>query len=334
MSDNTDMTREQALEQLLRKAPPRPVPAGAEEAKARSAVHEEWTRVVRQRTRRSNVAKFALAATVLVAAFLSFNLFRTNGVAPVQVATIDKSFGSIYLIGERSELRETRELELIVAGQAVKTGRGSGLGLALLNGASLRVDEDTRIEFDDASTVRLHSGRVYVDSDPLTAAASSADSVSIVTSQGVVTHLGTQYMTAFRGTELSVSVREGRVTVEGSYHDATVMPGQRVILRGSQRPTVTNIATYGDAWSWTEDMAPGVELDGKSIYDFLQWVGHETGHKIRFETPGAERVAHDFTLEGTVASSPAKALHLWMMTVDLAYRMEDGVIYISEIGAR
>lgn len=331
MSDYTDMTREKALEELLRQAPPRPVPGEAEEAMARAAVHGEWNAIVRRRARRRNLIRFAVAATVLLAAFVSFDLYRTNGIAPAQVATIDKSFGSIYLIGERSELRETAELESIVTGQAVKTGNDSGLGLALSSGASLRVDEDTRIEFVDETTVRLLAGRVYVDTNPKVV---DEATIRVVTAQGEVTHLGTQFMTTFRDTELSVSVREGRVAVDGTYHDATVTPGRRVVLRGSQRPVMTNIAAHGDAWRWTEDMAPSVDFDGRSVHEFLQWVGRETGYAVRFETPDAEQAARDFKLKGTVHSSPTKALHLWMMTVDLAYRMEDGVIFISETGAR
>lgn len=334
MSDYTDMTREKALEALLRQAPPRPVPGDAEKAKARAAVHNEWSGVVRHRSRRRNLARLAIAATVLLAAFVSFNLFRTNGVAPPRVAMIDKSFGSIYLIGERSELLETGDLESIVAGQVVKTGAASGLGLATSSGASLRVDQDTRIEFVDESTVRLQAGRIYVDTNPATITGVDSGTVRVVTSQGQVTHLGTQFMTAFNGTELSVSVREGRVAIDGTYHDATVTPGRRIVLRGSQRPEITNIAAYGDAWRWTEDMAPSADFDGRSIYEFLQWVARETGYAIRFETPDAERVAHDFKLRGTVQTSPTKALHLWMMTVDLAYRMEDGVIFISETSVR
>ena len=334
MSDHTDVTREETIEQLLGKAPPRPVPAKADEARARAAVQDEWRSLVRQRARRNNVARFAIAATVVLAAFVSFNMFRTNGVAPAQVATIDRSFGSIYLLGDRSELRETSDLESIVTGQTVRTGAQSGLGLVLSSGASLRVDEDAQIEFVDESTMHLHGGRVYVDTRPRILVGAGDRNLHIVTAQGVVTHIGTQYMTTYRGTELSVSVREGRVAVEGAYHDVTVARGKRVVLRGSQRPLVTNIAAYGEAWSWAEDMAPSADFDGRSIFDFLQWVGRETGHEIRYETPAAEQLAHEKTLEGVVDSPPVRALHLWMMMADLAYRMEDGVIYISETGNR
>lgn len=323
--ENTSMAKDEALERLLSQAPRRPVPSTADEAKARAAVQSEWRNVVHRQSRRRNVVRFALAATVLVAAFLSFNVFRTNGIAPVQVATIDKSFGSIYLLGERSELHETSNLESVVAGQSVKTGPDSGLGVVMGTGPSLRVDEQTRIEFMDDGTVHLYTGRVYVDSNE--------GSIIIVTDQGVVTHRGTQYMTAIDGTELSVSVRAGEVAIDGAFHDTTVTPGQLVTMRGSQRPRVANIAVYGNAWNWAAEMAPSKDFDGKTVLQFLDWVSHETGLDFEFETPRAEKLASG-TLSGKLDLPPMRALTLRMKSADLDWRIEDGVIYIRETGTQ
>jgi len=288
-------------------------------------VQGEWRNVVHRQSRRRNVVRFALAATVMIAAFLSFNVFRTNGIAPAQVATIDKSLGSIYLLGERSELHETSDLESVVAGQSVKTGPDSGLGIVMGTGPSLRVDEQTRIEFVNTGTVHLYSGRIYVDSNQ--------GSMTIVTEQGVVTHLGTQYMTAIDGAELSVSVREGKVAVDGAFHDTTVTPGQQVTMRGSQRPRVANIAVHGDAWKWAEEMAPTADFDGKTVRQFLEWVSHETGLDFEFETPRAEKLASG-TLSGKLDLPPMRALTLRMKSADLEWRIEDGVIYIRETGTQ
>ena len=92
-------------------------------------------------------------------------------------------------------------------GQVVETRTNSALGLVWGSGGSLRLDEDTRLEFIDEKTVFLYRGRVYFDS--IHSDGSDSTSLVIKTSQGVVTHIGTQYMASIDGDELIVSVREG-----------------------------------------------------------------------------------------------------------------------------
>ena len=53
----------------------------------------------------------AVAATV--------NVLRVPSALPVPVATIDKTSGSIYLLGEQSELRETQDLAELTTGQVL-----------------------------------------------------------------------------------------------------------------------------------------------------------------------------------------------------------------------
>ena len=105
------------LEDLLRHASPRPVPSPADEAAARTAV----------RRRRRRVLQYALAASVVLAAFAAFNSFRIQLAPPVPVGTIAKHFGAVYLLGESSELQRTGDLATVLVGQTIVTDADAGL---------------------------------------------------------------------------------------------------------------------------------------------------------------------------------------------------------------
>ena len=332
---DTTMSSHDALDDLLSQASPRPVPPTRDETQVRAAVHAEWSTVTRRRRTRRRFAMIAVAASVLVAVFVSLNSIRLPDTAVVQVATISKSFGSIYLLGERTELQETNSLTVVSTGETIVTGNDSGLGLMWGKGASLRIDADTRVVFVSPSEIYLRSGRVYFDSQPFASPSNSArafvEEFVIRTDHGSVTHQGTQYTTYADAIKLSVSVREGEVTIDGNYINETVTAGRQVTFNGSRRSSVVNISRYDDAaWSWIEQLGPVADFDGRTVHEFLLWVSHETGLRLQFVTDAAADLARRHELRGTVATGPTKALRIWMMGIDLDWRIENGIIYISE----
>ena len=121
---------EQSLEQLLSKASPRPVPDPADAAAARQAVRTEWQAVSGKHQSRKRMFRFAVAATVLIGVFSLFNGFRVPDIDVVRVASIQKSFGSIYVLGEQSRLTLADDLAVIHAGQTIVTGDDGGIALA------------------------------------------------------------------------------------------------------------------------------------------------------------------------------------------------------------
>jgi len=324
-----------AIEALLREAPPRPAPSAEDMAGVREAVRDEWAAVTGRRRSRRRLVSFAAAATVILAVAATVNLLQVPSALPVPVATIDKTSGSIYLLGEQSELHETKNLAELTAGQTLVTGPDSGAGIAWSNGGSLRIDEDTRVEFVSPDEIMLRSGRVYFDSQPTSLKAgitqSSIASFAIRTDQGVVRHVGTQYMTGIDGGALTVSVREGRIEVEGTYHTGSAKAGERLSLAGSNRPSITNISRHGEAWGWVEQMAPEIDIDQRSAYEFIGWAGRESGLEIRYVSDAVERRAHDATMKGTTANlEPQVALHTLLQTTDLNAHIEDGWIIVNE----
>ena len=277
-SDNLAMSGSDAVEALLEKAAPRPAPPDGVEHDVRQAVRAEWAMTTRRRRRRRLSAGFAVAATVTLALAFTLASFRQSGVMPVEVASIDRRNGTIHVQSDSSGVLEPVDTTSIATGQILTTGDNSIAGLTWLNGGSLRVDSNTRIEFVTADKVFLHSGKVYFDSyGAITGSGLTIDSI-----HGAVSHVGTQYMIETGPASLVVSVREGEVSIDGHYHDQTVFEGQRVQMTGSARPSVTNTTGAGDEWAWIEAVSPRISVDGMTVYDFLQWVGRETGHNVQF----------------------------------------------------
>lgn len=323
----------EALEDLLRHASPRPTPSKGDEAAVRAAVHQEWRELTGKRQTRRRLVRYAMAAAVLIGVFAGFNLFRGPTVAAIQVATIEKNIGPVYLLGEEAELRETGDLANIMSGQVIVTGSNAGLSIAWGSGGSIRIDENSRVEFTDRRSVFLEAGRVYFDSQsaPMIAGsdASGTPGVTLRTEFGEIEHLGTQYMTEIDADTLIISVREGQVAIDGTYHDHVASPGQQVRLRGTLQPSVLSISGYGEAWAWVNRTTPTADVEGKSLHEFLTWVCRELGLELEFEGR-AESVARDAILKGRIDTEPAEALRLRLAMAALDWRIDEGVIYISE----
>ena len=320
-----------ALEELLRHASPRPVPSQEDQAAAREAVREEWRNVASKRQTRLRVTRFAIAATVLIGVFAGLNAYRAPVAEAVQVATILKSIGPVYLLGEQAELRETDDLSNIVSGQTIVTGDDAGLALAWGNGGSLRIDENSRIEFTDDVSVFLEQGRVYFDSLPpsiLTEVdTQDAPVFALHTEFGQIQHLGTQYMSEVDSGTLIVSVREGEVSVDGKFYDKRVLSGQQATISGRQQPNILSISRSGEAWNWVNRTTPPVDVEGKTLHAFLSWASRELGLELQYE-PAAASEARKSVLVGTIDKEPAVAMPLWVASAGLDWQIHEGVIHI------
>ena len=98
-SDELRLRGDEAVEELLEHAAPRLTPPSKDEAIVRDAVQAEWQAVTGRVRMRRRVTQFAIAASVLLGIAVAFNALQVSNAPIVQVATIDKSHGSIYLLG-------------------------------------------------------------------------------------------------------------------------------------------------------------------------------------------------------------------------------------------
>lgn len=321
------MQNSDAVESLLEKAEPRAVPPPKMEQDVRAAVQSEWAAVSGRRRRWRTGRNVAVAATVLLAVVFAFTGLQQTSMPLIAVASLNQSTGTIRLHSNESGTI-AEDTSTLFAGQTLQTGNDSAAGLAWSGGGSLRIDEQTRIELTSGDEIFLHKGRVYFDSF----GTSDYAKFAVRTEHGLVTHVGTQYMTEANDSGIVVSVREGAVTVTGGARDQTVHDGQRVTLSGNSQPAITNTSGVGADWAWVEAVSPDISVDGMLAYDFIQWVGRETGYTIELATASAEQVVRTTELKGAVNADPRNELRLRMMTMDLEakFNVEGAVISVSD----
>ena len=89
------------------------------------------------------------------------------------------------------------------------------------------------------------------------------------------------------------------------------------------------IESYGALWEWTQDLAPPFALDGRSLADFLDFVGRETGRTVAYRSPQAGQLAKSTLLRGNVEMDPVHALEAILQTTDLVSETRDGAILVA-----
>jgi hypothetical protein len=133
---------------------------------------------------------------------------------------------------------------------------------------------------------------------------------------------------------MTVSVREGRVSVAGGQDNMRANAGEQMAITGSGSFTVTNIASFDEQWQWIEKTTPAIDVDGRPVFQALQWVGRESGLQLVFTSDAAETLAASTELrglQGQLDVPPSRALEIFMLTVDLDARIDDGRIVVSQV---
>ena len=326
---------DEAIETILRNAPPRPTPSATEIAHVRNTVRAEWLALCGKRRMRRRVVSLAAAASIIGAVAAGLLMLRVPSALPERVATIERSAGQTYLLDAQSELHQTPGQAEFFTGQTLVTGNSAAVALDWLGGGSLRIDKDSRVEFVSPGEILLHDGRVYFDSQPSALRARVAPLAAaefvVRTGEGVVRHVGTQYMAGVSASGVTVSVREGQVQVVSDRVNATASAGQQVRLRGNSRPSYTNISAYGELWHWAEEITPEIIVDQRSAHEFIAWAARESGLSVEFASTGAEELAHDTVMSGGSGGlEPRAALQVLLQTTTLKAIVEDGSILITE----
>ena len=125
------------------------------EREIRAAVRNEWETVTAVNRNRRRVTGFALAASLLLAVAATFTIFGDAGLSAIQIASIDRSHGSIIVAAQRTGEVTTGPVTTLATGQVLSTAANSTAGLAWHSGGSLRVDEDSRVEFVSGNEIFL-----------------------------------------------------------------------------------------------------------------------------------------------------------------------------------
>ncbi|MBA4794665.1 MAG: FecR family protein [Phenylobacterium sp.] len=135
-------------------------------------------------------------------------------------------------------------------GETYASGVGEQRILRLKDGSQLRLDTASRVRVkltDDARRVRLLGGRAFFDvahdpSRPFTVVADGAS----------VTALGTRFDVRRDTADVTVTLFQGQVKVEGGEAPVVLQPGQRAIVTGAGSRSLVRSVNAAEAQSWTQ----------------------------------------------------------------------------------
>lgn len=282
-------------------------------------VRRAWKRDARLDTLMRWVLPMGGATAAAIAIFV-----LTLPVPPpaVAVATVSK------VVASTATYSPYLEDMILFAGETVVTGEGEGLSLLLTRSESLRIDENTEIRVDAKDRFTLVTGRVYVDTGQFVY---RDGGLTIETSFGSVTDVGTQFSVSLKYESLDVAVREGRVDISNDISPLVVVVGERMTLKRNMAPSVSKIGARDEYWNWVANLAPDFDVENGSLFDFLKWAARETGRELIFENDELRMSAMRDDIHGEIANlSPDDALRAVLPTTSLRYRIEEDEIVIEQ----
>jgi ferric-dicitrate binding protein FerR (iron transport regulator) len=328
--DHTDSNADE-LAMLLGRAGARERPRAAAESAAFDALHAQWrSRVARRRRRRLTALAAGSAAAVATLVGVYVWLQGSAPSAAAMLAAVEHvEGGDITWRDDRTQAQPLGSRRTLSEGQRLATGSGSRLALRWHDGGSLRLDENSRLEFVSGTAVRLTAGNVYFDS-AVDSGSPATPELAVQTPAGEVVHIGTQFLVSVASDEVVLSVREGQVRVTGDGFELVVAANQELDLRADGTREVTPVDGHGDRWAWAAEIAPQIALDGRTTFDVVAWAARETGRHVVYATPMARTRALEAVLHGVDRRSPSGILTLLPHLTSLAYEIRDDAIVVSE----
>lgn len=330
---------EEEIRSLLAAAGPRPeVPRQDLEA-IEAAFRAEWQRhVERRRTTSSRRTGrwLALAAGLLAAVGAGWWLWPPGPTTIVAAARVEAVRGTVTVrvAGEAGRPAVLAAGQTIPPGAVLETAPDDGAApgsaaLRLADGASARFDAGSEARMVSSSVLELAHGAIYIDSG---AGARRAAAVEVRTAVGVATDVGTQFEVRLLAPDsgaMRVRVREGMVLVRRGEESYPAVDGTELTLSADGSVGRGRLDVHGPPWEWVVRSAPAFTIEGRTLGEFLAWVGRETGWTIRFADPQLEASAGSIVLHGDLGDlAPDRAPAAVLKGAGLRHEVIEGTLIV------
>ena len=267
----------------------------------------------------------SLAAAVVLLAFLA-----AWYIAPPAGST---NFGLVVRseVGNADIQFQFVRRRVVKAGDTVQTGdmhsaHGPVL-ISLSGGGTLRIAAGTILDITGEAQARLRRGQVYVD---LPVGSSSQHPFQILTREGSIEHVGTEFEVLENNQIMRLRVREGRVLLHRDTEQIVADAGTELTAVPGSLVSRREIDTYGRDWLWVAALAPDYEIEGRPLLGFLEWASRELGRPLKFSDLHARSVAERTILHGSVRGrEPLDALSSVLATTSLTYEIRGDSIWIQ-----
>jgi ferric-dicitrate binding protein FerR (iron transport regulator) len=221
------------------------------------------------------------------------------------VAVADRVSGAVQVLNGKSDERTSlHERAALRDGDTVVTGADGRVLLSWLNGVEVRVDRDSRVQLDSGAALRLLEGTLYVDTR---SSSDSAAPLAILTSAGVVRHVGTRFEVQVAAGGTRVRVRDGTALFTGTDHAVVLIAsGQQLSVAEGHSALVDGPGPADAVWEWTRAISPQFDIEGRSLYDSVEWLAHEAGLKIVYASGDVRARAQSILVHGDVEGMPTR----------------------------
>ncbi len=307
--------------------------AGAREAvekerygRVRENVHQHWQQVVQEQNRpdrRKHFKIMAIAASLLVMAGAAFILSKVTYLPPAEtLANIERIVGDVKIAG-----RSVDPGSVIAANEAISTDMNSRIALRLSGGQSLRINSSSRVRVHTPNHLSLDSGAIYID----TAYALNNKPIVVTTPLGTAQDIGTQFQVHITASKMVVGVRRGMVEViTPGQPGLSIDRGHFVELDVSGQGTTKPLRTDDPDWDWIETVAPGFNIEGATLEEYLQWYSNERALDLSWVDPESEKKAQKTVLSGSIGGySLDEGLKLVQQIAPFKYRVSDDGLWVE-----
>jgi hypothetical protein len=245
--------------------------------------------------------------------------------APVMAAEVERASGLVLAVLGEDEPSLIITSQPLAAGSVVETQPDARLALRLAGGESLRLDAASRARLVSARVVELERGALYLDT-------AGRGAVTVRTFAGDFHPAGTQFEVRIdesAGRSVRLRVREGQVRLDAKNGSTTAVAGEELIVRDGKMTRGRALA-HEESWNWVVESVPMMDIEGRTLRDFLIWLAREKGWTLEYAGPDDEALSGTITLHGSVERQTAdEALRIVTMSSGLEYRLRDGVLTIG-----
>lgn len=321
---------ERSVEQLMKLAGEREMPAAAAMERARRAAHDSWQSALRAGTARAPrrwlkmSLGLATAAGLVAIALLAFR--PQSPVSPQVAARVVSLEGGAWLQGGAGNTVVFPASD-VMSGSTLETD-GGRVALTFGDSLSLRMNQHTRLRFDSPSAVTLLAGDIYVDSGGVNA----AGRLRIATPAGDVRHVGTQFQVFVAGADTRVRVREGRVlfTPHAAGEPRAVAAGDELHIADGRAELRRGLPSFGADWEWSATVAPPFDIESRPLAEFIAWAAREHGWQIRYASETLQQQTYEIRLHGVLdpANTDAMIERVSLIT-GIPLQVRAGVLWVG-----
>jgi hypothetical protein len=109
-----------------------------------------------------------------------------------------------------------------------------------------------------------------------------------------------------------------------------VTAGTELLIDRSGEVSRREVAAMGDAWTWTEALAPDIDIENRPLSEFLDWFCRETGRRLVVSDEEVRGQLTTIRMHGSVRGMTAmQALSAVMAATSLRVDLPEGAIRVS-----